>query len=160
MLRLAREEPTYMASYSVSDAVATYYLYTTYVHNFIFSLSTIIPMGSEDVLRKGSGTLCEALLMVEAYKGNIVCPNKQNDPIESFHNGHLIESETYIGGHVECLEAGVFRSDIPAKFKLASSTLQNLIDRIDRDLTFALETERDVQRTEVKYIYILNYISS
>ena len=31
-----------MASYSVSDAVATYYLYTTYVHNFIFSLSTII----------------------------------------------------------------------------------------------------------------------
>ena len=54
-----------MASYSVSDAVATYYLYTTYVHNFIFSLSTIIPMGGEDVLRKGSGTLCEMLLMVE-----------------------------------------------------------------------------------------------
>lgn len=25
---------------------------------------------------QGSGTLCEALLMVEAYRGNIVCPNK------------------------------------------------------------------------------------
>ena len=74
-----------MASYSVSDAVATYYLYTTYVHNFIFSLSTIIPMGSEDVLRKGSGTLCEALLMVEAYTGNIICPNKQVDSLEDFH---------------------------------------------------------------------------
>ena len=41
-----------MASYSVSDAVATYYLYQTYVHNFIFSLCTIIPAGPEDVLHK------------------------------------------------------------------------------------------------------------
>ena len=100
-----------MASYSVSDAVATYYLYTTYVHNFIFSMSTIIPLGSEYVLRKGSGTLCESLLMVEAYRGNILCPNKDSDHLETFYDGHLVESETYIGGHVECLEAGVFRSD-------------------------------------------------
>lgn len=77
MLRFAMERPAHMASYSVSDAVATYYLYTTYVHNFIFSMSTIIPMASEDVLRKGSGTLCESLLMVEAYRCNIICPNKQ-----------------------------------------------------------------------------------
>ncbi len=149
MLRLATERPTHMASYSVSDAVATYYLYTTYVHNFIFSLSTIIPMGAEDVLRKGSGTLCEALLVVEAYRGNIICPNKQVDPLESFHNGHLLQSETYIGGHVECLEAGVFRADIPTEFSLVPSALQQLIDNIDRDLTFALETEHDIQRSDV-----------
>jgi DNA polymerase epsilon subunit 1 len=149
MLRLAIEDPTYMASYSVSDAVATYYLYTTYVHNFIFSLSTIIPLGPEDVLRKGSGTLCEALLMVEAYRGNIVCPNKQVDPLTSFHNGHLLESETYIGGHVECLEAGVFRADIPAKFTLVPSALQQLIDHIDRDLAFAIEIEYGMQRSDV-----------
>jgi DNA polymerase epsilon subunit 1 len=37
------------------------------------------------------------LLIVEAYKGNIVCPNKQVDPLEAFHEGHLLESETYIG---------------------------------------------------------------
>ena len=150
MLRLARERPAHMASYSVSDAVATYYLYIVYVHNFIFSLSTIIPMVPEDVLRKGSGTLCETLLMVEAYRGNIICPNKQNDPLESFYNGHLVESETYIGGHVECLEAGVYRTDIPNKFKLIPSALQGLIDRIDRDLAFALETEHDIQRTDVE----------
>ena len=57
-----------MASYSVSDAVATYYLYMTYVHPFIFSLATIIPMPPDEVLRKGSGTLCEMLLMVEVKK--------------------------------------------------------------------------------------------
>jgi len=146
MLRLAIEEPLHMASYSVSDAVATYYLYTTYVHNFIFSLSTIIPLGPEDVLRKGSGTLCEALLMVEAYRGNIICPNKEVEPHEKFHNGHLLESETYVGGHVECLEAGVFRSDIPVKFNLVPSAFQQLIDNIDRDLAFALETEHGSQR--------------
>ena len=58
-----------MASYSVSDAVATYYLYMTYVHPFIFSLATIIPMPPDEVLRKGSGTLCEMLLMVQVGSG-------------------------------------------------------------------------------------------
>ena len=37
MVRLAAERPQAMASYSVSDAVATYYLYMTYIHPFIFS---------------------------------------------------------------------------------------------------------------------------
>ena len=103
-----------------------------------------------------------------------------------------------IGGHVECLEAGVFRADIPTKFRLTpsalqqvrpclystslshdttlckhapyttltsnlqhyltkSSSLQQLIDRIDRDLTFALETEHDIQRTDVSYSYQCDY---
>lgn len=52
MVRFASERPTEMAAYSVSDAVATYYLYQTYVHMFVFSLCTIIPMGPDDVLRK------------------------------------------------------------------------------------------------------------
>ena len=68
MIRFAAEQPHKMASYSVSDAVATYYLYMTYIHPFIFSLSTIIPMPPDEVLRKGSGTLCEVLLMVQAYE--------------------------------------------------------------------------------------------
>jgi len=112
MVRFAQEKPTHMATYSVSDAVATYYLYEKYVHLFIFSLCTIIPMGPEDVLRKGSGTLCEALLMVQACTKDIICPNKQVDPVAKFHKGHLLESETYIGGKVECLETGVYRSDL------------------------------------------------
>ncbi len=62
--RYASERPQTLAEYSVSDAVATYYLYMKYVHPFIFSLCTIIPLGPDDVLRKGTGTLCEMLLMV------------------------------------------------------------------------------------------------
>ena len=68
MVRFAAEQPQTMAAYSVSDAVATYYLYMAFIHPFIFSLSTVIPMPPDEVLRKGSGTLCEALLMVEAHK--------------------------------------------------------------------------------------------
>lgn len=68
MVRFAAEHPQTMAAYSVSDAVATYYLYMSYIHPFIFSLSTVIPMSPDEVLRKGSGTLCEMLLMVQAYK--------------------------------------------------------------------------------------------
>ena len=159
MLRLAHEKPRYMATYSVSDAVATYYLYAKYVHNFVFSLCTIIPMGPEDVLRKGSGTLCESLLMVEAFRGNIVCPNKQVDPPKGFYEGHWLEAETYIGGHVECLESGVFRSDIPTKFKLVPAAFQSLIDKIDLCLTFALEVEHGVdRRVVVNYDVVRNSI--
>ena len=32
------------------------------------------------------------------------------------------------GGHVECLEAGVFRSDLPCKFKLQRAAFQKLLD--------------------------------
>jgi len=35
-----------------------------YVHPFVFSLCNIIPLNPDEVLRKGSGTLCETLLMV------------------------------------------------------------------------------------------------
>lgn len=41
-----------MANYSVSDAVATYYLYMQYVHPFIFALCTIIPMEPDEVRLK------------------------------------------------------------------------------------------------------------
>lgn len=79
------------------------------------------------VLRKGSGTLCEALLMVEAFHKNIIFPNKQ---IIQDHNmtsdGHLLENETYVGGYVEALESGVFRADIPCKFRLDVNQLLNL----------------------------------
>lgn len=141
MTRFAVEQPQLMATYSVSDAVATYYLYMTYVHPFIFSLSNIIPMPPDDVLRKGSGTLCESLLMVEAFAGNIICPNKATRASEKFHKDHLLESETYIGGHVECLESGVFRADIPTHFRLQPGAFKMLIERLDRDMGFALEKE-------------------
>jgi DNA polymerase epsilon subunit 1 len=149
MLRFAHEKPVHMATYSVSDAVATYYLYDKYVHLFIFSLATMIPMGPEDVLSKGSGTLCEALLMVQACKKNIICPNKQVDPMTQFHKGHLLEAETYIGGKVECLESGVFRSDLLYDFDLQPKGFQQLLDNLDRDLVFAIEVEGGKQRADI-----------
>ncbi|XP_057988015.1 DNA polymerase epsilon catalytic subunit A isoform X2 [Hevea brasiliensis] len=141
MVRFAKENPQMMASYSVSDAVATYFLYMTYVHPFIFSLATIIPMSPDEVLRKGSGTLCEMLLMVQSYKANVICPNKHQSDPEKFYKNHLLESETYIGGHVECLESGVFRSDLPTSFKLDPSAYDQLIGNLDRDLQYAIRVE-------------------
>lgn len=118
MTPYAYEKPQLLSEYSVSDAVATYYLYMKYVHPFVFSLCTIIPLNPDEVLRKGTGTLCEMLLTVQAFKGDILLPNKHTDPIERFYDGHLLESETYVGGHVESLEAGVFRSDIKNHFNI------------------------------------------
>jgi DNA polymerase epsilon subunit 1 len=141
MLRYASERPQTLAEYSVSDAVATYYLYMKYVHPFIFSLCTIIPLNPDDVLRKGTGTLCEMLLMVQAYQKEIVLPNKHKDPIEAFWEGHLLESETYVGGHVESIEAGVFRSDIPVNFALDTSAIDELLRDLDAALKFSIVVE-------------------
>lgn len=78
----------------------------------------------QQVLRKGSGTLCEALLMVQAFHANIVFPNKQEQAFNKLtDDGHVLDSETYVGGHVEALESGVFRSDIPCRFKMVLSCL-------------------------------------
>ncbi|KAJ1731895.1 DNA polymerase epsilon catalytic subunit [Coemansia biformis] len=150
MTRFAAEQPQTLAQYSVSDAVATYYLYMKYVHPFIFSLCNIIPLNPDDVLRKGSGTLCETLLMVEAHAANVAIPNKHVDPPERSWDGHLIETETYVGGHVEALEAGVFRSDIPMRFRIAPEGVQQLLDELDRALRFSIEVEGKAQMDDVE----------
>lgn len=156
MTPYAFEQPQQLSEYSVSDAVATYYLYMKYVHPFIFSLCTIIPLNPDEVLRKGTGTLCEMLLTVQAYKGNILLPNKYADPIERFYDGHLLESETYVGGHVESLEAGVFRKDIKNSFNIDTEAIDSLLEELPHALKFCIEVENkttldkvsDYQRVE------------
>ena len=150
MVKFAYEHPQRMASYSVSDAVATYFLYYKYVHPFIFSLGTIIPMPPDNVLRKGSGTLCESLLMVQAYDGGIIAPNKFKTQQEKFHEGRLLQSETYIGGHVEALESGVFRADIPIAFNNTPAAYQELIDKVEEDLRYTITVENKVEMEDVK----------
>lgn len=141
MVEYALEKPHEMAQYSVSDAVATYYLYMKYVHPFIFSLCNILPMHPDDVLRKGTGTLCEALLMVEAHKVDVIFPNKKGNEFGKFHEGHLIESETYVGGHVEALAAGIFRADLDCDFTINSGAVQELLSEVDRTIKFFVEVE-------------------
>ncbi|XP_066545416.1 DNA polymerase epsilon catalytic subunit A [Amia ocellicauda] len=150
MCRMATEEPQTLATYSVSDAVATYYLYMKYVHPFIFALCTIIPMEPDEVLRKGSGTLCEALLMVQAFHANIVFPNKQEQIFNKLtDDGHVLDSETYVGGHVEALESGVFRSDIPCRFKMNPAAFDFLLQRVERTLRHAIVEEENIPMEQV-----------
>nr|KAJ3422362.1 DNA polymerase epsilon catalytic subunit [Polyrhizophydium stewartii] len=149
MTRFAVDQPQTLAQYSVSDAVATYYLYMKYVHPFIFSLCNIIPMNPDDVLRRGSGTLCEHLLMVQSVKSNVIMPNKHADKEGRSFEGHLLESETYVGGHVEALEAGVFRSDIPAQFRLVPEAFSQLIEEVDQALHFSITVEEKQKLEDV-----------
>ncbi|EGX96367.1 DNA polymerase epsilon [Cordyceps militaris CM01] len=150
MTPYARERPQTLAEYSVSDAVATYYLYMKYVHPFIFSLCTILPLGGDDTLRKGTGTLCEMLLMVQAYQREIVLPNKHIAPREAFWDGHLLDSETYVGGHVESIEAGVFRADIPVDFTVDTGAVDELIRDIDAALEFVITVEEKKSLDDVE----------
>lgn len=88
--------------------------------------------------------------MVEACTKSIICPNKQMEPAAKFTpRGNLLESETYIGGKVECLETGVYRSDIEYKFDMKPEGFQGLIDNVDRDMTFAIEVEGGIDRRKI-----------
>lgn len=149
IVELASSDPQSLATYSVSDAVATFYLYSQYVHSFIFSLCGIVPLPANSVLRKGTGTLCEALLLAEAFSQNIIAPNKQVEQTETFHKGHLLESETYVGGHVECIESGVFREDIPIRFRIQKKAIENLIQITEEVVEFVAEKEHKLQRKDI-----------
>ena len=82
MCRMASEQPQELSNYSVSDAVATYYLYMKYVHPFCYALCTIIPMEPDEVLRKGKyckvfrtkyrmdGQICDKFVL------NLVLPDR------------------------------------------------------------------------------------
>ncbi|XP_073950246.1 DNA polymerase epsilon catalytic subunit 1 [Choristoneura fumiferana] len=145
MCRMAAEQPQVLSNYSVSDAVATYYLYMKYVHPFIFALCTIIPLEPDEVLRKGSGTLCESLLMVEAFHANIVFPNKQVEQLNKLtSDGHVLDAETYVGGHVEALESGVFRADIKCKFRIEPTAVDKLMETIEKTMRHAIEVEEGI----------------
>lgn len=59
--------------------------------------------------------------MVEAFHANIIFPNKQQEELNKLSDdGHVLDQETYVGGHVEALESGVFRADIPCHFRIVS----------------------------------------
>lgn len=150
MCKMAVEQPQVLSNYSVSDAVATYYLYMKYVHPFIFALATIIPLEPDEILRKGSGTLCECLLMKEAYYANIIYPNKQQTELNKLSaDGHVLDSETYVGGHVEALESGVFRADIPCRFRLDQDMIKQLQSNVNKVLTHTLENEENIPISDV-----------
>lgn len=56
----------------------------------------------------------------------------------------LTVQETYVGGHVEALESGVFRADIPCRFRLVPEALERLLEAVPRTLAHALEVEEGV----------------
>ncbi|CAD8196110.1 unnamed protein product [Paramecium pentaurelia] len=143
MVSMAMQDSQQFAGYSISDSVATYWLYRKHIHDFILALCTIIPLSPDEVLRKGSGTLCECLLMAQAFQREIIFPNKTTSSLEKFHNGHLIDSETYIGGKVECLRSGIYRSDIDVEFKIDKECMQSMWSGVDSLIRFVGKIENE-----------------
>lgn len=83
--------------------------------------------------------------MVQAYHANIIFPNKQEQELQKLtKTGHLLDQETYVGGHVEALESGVFRADIPYRFKIVPSAVDELINGVRHALTHAIQVEEKV----------------
>ena len=161
MVPLARSDPQRLCEYSISDAVATYHLYKKHIHDFILALCSIVPLNPEMVLRHGSGVLCEDLLMAQAYKENIIFPSKKTSQIMKFYKNHPIDLETYIGGYVQCINEGVYRSDIKTSFKLSAEHYTRLINQSKEVLDFFIERESGAKVDDIEnYDEILEDIKS
>lgn len=159
LIILAKENPQILASYSVSDSVACHAIYTRFVNLFIFSLCTLIPLNSLDVLEKGSGTLCEALLIAQAYEKQVLIPDK-NKAVK-INYPHVVNNLNYVGGHVECIRSGIYRHDFDYEFKVDKKYLIDLIKRINlsQDIIHEIEElgEEDILSIKSKpYIYHLD----
>ncbi len=47
------------------------------------------------------------MLCVEAFQANIIFPNKHETILNKMtESGNVMDSETYVGGHVEAIESG------------------------------------------------------
>ncbi len=75
--------------------------------------------------------LLTCFAQVEAFRGKIIMPNRHEESHGTMYEGHLVASETYVGGHVEALEAGVFRSDIETHFKIEPSAVQQVSAHVE-----------------------------
>ena len=60
-----------------------------------------------------------------------------------------MESETYVGGHVEAIESGVFRADVPCRFRLVPEAFQKLHDDVERCMKRAIEIEEKIPLEQV-----------
>lgn len=88
--------------------------------------------------------------MVEAFHANIIFPNKQEQELNKLTtDGHMLHQETYVGGHVEALESGVFRADIPTKFRLDPDIFDKLISEVEHTMKHAIEVEEGVPLEKV-----------
>lgn len=74
--------------------------------------------------------------MAMAFGREIVFPNKQKEAWEKFYQGHLIDSETYIGGKVECLRSGIYRSDLAVDFRIDKECMMSMHNGVERLLRF------------------------
>ena len=84
--------------------------------------------------------------MVQAYHANIVYPNKQEAVYNKLtEKGHVLDSETYVGGHVEAIESGVFRADIPCRFRMVSAHNLTAPPKIKQNVALG-ENENDSVR--------------
>ena len=54
-------------------------------------------MPPDEVLRKGSGTLCEQLLIVQAFYKGILCPNKHTSESETMYKVRVRQGEVELG---------------------------------------------------------------
>lgn len=87
--------------------------------------------------------------MTEAFNRGIIFPNKKMEEKEKMYKGHWLDSETYIGGKVECLRSGVFRSDILTKFTFEKGAFNTLIQNIDKLLEFVVKIEMNKSVSDV-----------
>ncbi len=89
--------------------------------------------------------------MCKAFKGNIIMPNRHEDPVRQHLQGppprvRDLRRRT----RSKHLKQGVFRSDIETDFRVDPAAIQQLIDDLDAALQFSIREEGKLALDEIE----------
>ncbi|EOB12107.1 DNA polymerase epsilon catalytic subunit A [Nosema bombycis CQ1] len=151
MCGIALNDPDRMAKYSVSDAVATYFIATKFVINHIYTLCSLVPFSPYDAICSNPDTLCEALLIKEASIYNVLIPSKRVEPDLLMKEGYAIEKLTPVQFMPDHSRVGLFRSDFIQKFNINEFYVDKLIEKLDEILSdFKNEQEYEYLKSKIR----------
>lgn len=147
MMKLALEAPHTMLHYNISDIVATYLLNQKFVENFIFALGSIVPLTPDNLLRKGTGSICDTGMLALAKKTHIKIENKPPERSSLLFKDYVCKSETYVGGSVESTVIGIHNGNHKADFKISVEDLEKVKQELPDIVAYncKLEGIEDVQ---------------
>lgn len=146
MMPLALRDAPAMIMYNASDVVATSLLNEKFVETFVYALGSIVPMNPDDILRSGSGSLCEAAILAKARATGINIENKP--PSEErgrdalLKRGLVCKDETFVGGSVESSRPGIYDCKFEEPFDgCLLESVRSIRDRVRDVLRHATESE-------------------
>lgn len=141
MMIEAKKNPMTMISYNISDVVSTKILSDKFVEPYMFALGKVSNLNIDDLLRKGSGGICDVSILENYHKKNIKIDSMPTRNVTHVIDDKVCKSSTYIGGYVESTTNGIHFHKHKEKMPVSTNCFEELRKNIKDILMYNLDVE-------------------